>query len=173
MTPEASASLIGEISRRGLQLSTANTLAPAALTANNHRKAPWRPKVAGRIGFWFGPVSGALVVADSLRRIGHRKKARNVLLLGLGLAALEMTVVFLVPDVVGRLIGLGAEIAFLLIFPPLMEGEFNGWQAENKDVSPANGWKAIGWGAVGVALLLAIATVVFFVLSAVFPGIGE
>jgi len=40
-------------------------------------KAPWRPKVAGRIAFFFGPVAGALVVAISLRRMGVPTKRQE------------------------------------------------------------------------------------------------
>ena len=52
-------------------------------------KAPWRPKVAGRIAFFFGPVAGALIVVASLRRMGHPQSAKKVLLLALGIAAAE------------------------------------------------------------------------------------
>lgn len=40
-------------------------------------KAPWRPKIAGRIAFFFGPVAGALVVVISLRRMGYPQKRQE------------------------------------------------------------------------------------------------
>src|SRR6185437_15006145 len=46
-------------------------------------KAPWRPKVAGIIAFFFGPMAGALVVVSSLRRMGHQDRAKRVMLLAL------------------------------------------------------------------------------------------
>jgi len=76
-------------------------------------KAPWRPKVAGRIAFFFGPVAGALVVVVSLRRMGHPQSAKKVLLLALGMAAAEAVIIFFIPDALARLVGFGAEIAFL------------------------------------------------------------
>jgi hypothetical protein len=122
--------------------------------------APWRPKVAGRIAFFFGPVAGALVVVISLRRMGHPQSAKKVLLLALGMAAAEAVIIFFIPDALSRLVGFGAEIAFLLIFPVFMENEFSEWQAAHPSTIPSNGWKAIGWGLVGTAVLV----VIFFIM---------
>jgi hypothetical protein len=60
-------------------------------------KPPWRPKVAGRIAFFFGPVAGALVVASSLRRMGYQQRAKKVMLLALGAAAVEAAILFSFP----------------------------------------------------------------------------
>ncbi|MFL6439830.1 MAG: hypothetical protein ACJ71Q_19815 [Terriglobales bacterium] len=133
-------------------------------------KPPWRPKVAGRIAFFFGPIAGALVVVISLRRMGHKESTRKLLLLAIAFAAVESAILFFVPDAVSRLVGFGAEIAFILFFPVLMEKEFAEWAATHAGVSPANGWKAVGWGLVGVVLFLAVLFLVFIGLSLVLPG---
>jgi hypothetical protein len=133
-------------------------------------KAPWRPKVAGRIAFFFGPVAGALVVVVSLRRMGHLQSAKKVLLLALGMAAAEGVIIFFIPDALARLVGFGAEIAFLLIFPAFMEKEFSEWQGTHPSAMPSNGWKAIGWGMVGTAVLIVIFFLMFVGLSALSPA---
>ena len=133
-------------------------------------KAPWRPKIAGRIAFFFGPIAGALVVIISLRRMGYQERARKVMLLALGLAVADATILFFVPDAFSRLVGLAAEIGFRLIFPAFMEKEFAEWEATHASVMPCNGWKAIGWGLVGMVLFLLIVFVVFLGLSVLFPG---
>ena len=133
-------------------------------------KAPWRPKIAGRIAFFFGPIAGALVVIISLRRMGYQERARKVMLLALGLAVADATILFFVPDAFSRLVGLAAEIGFRLIFPAFMEKEFAEWEATHASVKPFNGWKAIGWGLVGMVLFLLIVFVVFLGLSVLFPG---
>jgi len=74
-------------------------------------KAPWRPKVAGRIAFFFGPVAGALVVAISLRRMGYQQNAKKVVLLALGAAAAEAAILIFIPDVLSRPVGFGAELS--------------------------------------------------------------
>jgi len=133
-------------------------------------KAPWRPKAAGRAAFFFGPVAGALVVAVSLRRMGYRQSAKKVMFLALGAAAAEATILFFIPAVLSRLVGFGAEIAFLLIFPAFMEKEFSEWQATYPSAKPSNGWNTIGWGLVGSVVFLVIAFVVFVVLAALFQA---
>ena len=133
--------------------------------ASQLSQPPWRPKVAGRIAFWFGPIAGALIVIISLRRMGHRERARKVLFLALGLATAEAVILFFVPDAIGRFVGLGAEIAFRVIFPPYMEKEFDEWEATHASVNPANGWRAVAWGLPGVILFLALIFLVLFVLA--------
>ena len=99
-------------------------------------KAPWRPKVAGRIAFFFGPVAGALVVVISLRRMGHSQSAKKVLLLALGMTAAMAVIIFFTPDALSRPVGIAAEIAFLLIFPVFMEYAFSEWQAAHPSAIP-------------------------------------
>jgi hypothetical protein len=133
-------------------------------------KAPWRPKVAGRIAFFFGPVAGALIVAISLRRMGYQQTAKRVMLLALGTAAVLAVILFFIPDALSRLVGFGAEIAFLLIFPVFMENDFNEWQAAHPTATPSNGWNSIGWGFVGIAMFVVILFLVFIGLSALLPA---
>jgi len=140
------------------------TIGPQEPSATS--KAPWRPKVAGRVAFFFGPVAGALVVVVSLRRMGHPQSAKKVLLLALGMVAAEAVIIFFIPDALARLVGFGAEIAFLLIFPVFMENEFSEWQGAHPSAMPSNGWKAIGWGLVGTAVLVLIFFIMFIGLSA-------
>lgn len=132
-------------------------------------RSPWRPKAAGSIAFFFGPVAGALVVAISLRRMGYQQRARKVILLALALAAVEIAILFFTPDALSRLVGIGAEIGFLLIFPAFMEKEFREWQDANPAARPSSGWNAIGWGLVGIVLFLVIAFLVFLGLSLLPP----
>lgn len=131
---------------------------------------PWRPKAAGRIAFFFGPVGGALVVAISLRRMGYEQIAKKVMILALGVTAAEIGILLLIPEFLSRFVALGAHVVFLLIFPVLMEKEFSQWQATHPNAMPSNGWKAIGWGLVGVVLLFVIAFLVFLGLSALLPS---
>jgi hypothetical protein len=133
-------------------------------------KAPWRPKVAGRIAFFFGPIAGALIVAISLRRMGYQQAAKKVMLLAVGAAAAEAAILFFIPESLSRLVGFGAEIAFLLVFPVFMENEFNEWQASRPSAAPSKGWNSIGWGFVGTAMFIVISLFVFFGLSALLPA---
>jgi FtsH-binding integral membrane protein len=132
-------------------------------------KAPWRPKAAGSIAFFFGPVAGALVVAISLRRMGYQQRARKVMFLALGAAAVEAAILFCIPEVLARLVGFAAEIAFLLVFPVYMEGAFSEWQATDPSARPSSGWSAIGWGLVGTVVFLLIIFLVFVGLSPLLP----
>ena len=131
-------------------------------------KPPWRPKVAGRIAFFFGPVAGAQVAAISLRRMGYREKAGKALRLAFAIAAAEGVVLFFLPDALTRLVGLIGEIVFLLTFPKLMENEFEDWQGANPDVSPSSGWNAIGWGILGILVFFVVAVAAMTVLAIVF-----
>ncbi|MGB7622631.1 MAG: hypothetical protein WBN92_09810, partial [Terriglobia bacterium] len=72
-------------------------------------KPPFRPKVAGRIAFFFSPIAGALVSVISLRRMGHPLKARRIFLWTLLAAVILAVVIILTPDIFGRVIGLAAE----------------------------------------------------------------
>jgi hypothetical protein len=185
LSPEASAYLMGEVTRRGLQThDMTGPVAPPAVVSGNDpiaveinlpskaSKAPWRPKTSGRIAFWFGPVGGALVVAVSLRRMGHTQRARKVLILALVVAIAEVLILSFVPERVGGLLGLAGHIFFLLFFPPLMEGEFGAWQAANQGTDPAPGWKAIGWGLVGAFAMFVVGMIMYVVLPSLIPG-GE
>lgn len=102
--------------------------------------------------------------------MGHEERARKVISLALAMAAVEAAILFFVPDGLSRLVGIGGEIAFRLIFPVFMEKEFVEWQATHADVRPSNGWRAIAWGLPGVVLFFVMLFVVFFGLYLVLPG---
>lgn len=188
LTSEAQAHLTRELGERGIsaeQISSfreeelgsmgtpgqAQNLAPQIAPPPSEMSiAPWRPKAAGRIAFFFGPVSGALVVAISLRRMGYEQIAKKVMFLALGVTTAEVAILMFVPEFLSRFVGLGAHVAFLLIFPVLMEKEFSQWQATHPNVMPSNGWNAIGWGLVGAVLFFVIAFLVFVGLSAQLPS---
>jgi len=183
LTPEASTSLSRELARRGIDAKRPRTIEEEPLTAGpagspytigpplpaEEGKPPWRPKVAGRVAFFFGPVAGALVVAISLRRMRDQQAARKVMLLALGLAAGEAAILFFIPPALGRLVGLCAEIAFFLIFPVFMERQFKEWEAIHPNSAPASGWMSIGWGIVGSLMFLVTAVVIFVAIAAVLP----
>lgn len=133
-------------------------------------KAPWRPRAAGTVAFFFGPMAGALVVAISLRRMGYRPAAKKVMLIAVALAAGEAAILFIIPEIVSRLVGFGAEIAFVLIFPAFMEKQFNEWQATHPSVPPSSGWSAIGWGVLGIVLFLAIVFLMFITFQSMTPA---
>ena len=69
-----------------------------------------------------------------------------------------------IPDAVSGLVGIAGEIAFLLIFPVFMQGEFIQWQAAHPDLRPSSGWNAIGWGLLGTVLFVVIVFLVALLL---------
>jgi hypothetical protein len=134
-------------------------------------KPPFRPQVAGRIAFFLSPIAGALVSVISLRRMGYPLRAKRIFLWTLAAAAVLAAVIVLTPAIFGRLIGLGTDIAFYLIFPPLQEKEFAEWHAAHPDMQPSNGWKALGWGFAGTLLFLVVFFLVAIPLTLVFPSL--
>ena len=133
-------------------------------------KVPWRPKVAGRIAFFFGPIAGAFVSSISLRRMGFPEKAKKVRLLTLGGSVALMTIFFFIPDAWMRVLGFGLEAAFFAIFPLIQDKEFEAWEAANQDRSPANGWTAIGYGFLGLLLYILLAVLWFVILGWILPS---
>jgi hypothetical protein len=133
-------------------------------------KPPYGPKVAGRMAFFFGPIAGALVTVVNLRRTGHPVKAKRIFLWTLLATAVLGAILILLPDLLGRLAGLAAEIAFYCVYPPLQENEFNEWQAEHPEVPPSNGWKALGWGLLGIVLFLLVCFLVSLPIALIFPN---
>jgi len=132
-------------------------------------KPPWRPNIAGRIAFFFGPLAGALIVITSLRRMGHSQGARKVMLLAVVATIVESALLLYIPDAFGRIVGFAAEVLFYLFFPPLMTKEFNDWQAAHPEIASASGWRAIGLGIIGIALFIVIFIVVTIAVSMAFP----
>jgi hypothetical protein len=134
-------------------------------------RAPYRPKVAGKIAFFFGPVAGELVSVVNLRRFGYPLKARRVLRWTLLGAAALIIVFILIPDILGQVVGLGAELAFYKIYPRLQGKEFDEWQSAHPDIEPLSGWRALGWGFAGLALFILIGVVEVVALSLLFPSL--
>jgi hypothetical protein len=95
-------------------------------------KAPWRPKAAGRIAFFFGPIAGAFVSSISLRRMGYPEKAKKVKLLALCGSVALMMIFFFIPEAWSRLLGFGTEAVFFAMFPLIQDKEFAAWGAANK-----------------------------------------
>jgi len=119
-------------------------------------KPPYTPSAAGRIAFFFGPFAGAMVSTISLRRMRHPEKARKAASVASLGAVLLALLLFFTPEAFSRIIGLVAEIAFYVTFKRMQEHEFAEWQAANADVQPSNGWKAVGWGILGLILMVGI-----------------
>jgi len=134
-------------------------------------KAPYRPRVAGKMAFFFGPVAGAIVSVINLRRFGYPVKARRVLLWTLLAAVVLAVVLVLTPDLLGRAIGLAADIAFFKVYASIQEKEFADWQSANPGIEPQNGWKALGWGVAGLVLFIVIIILVELALSMIFPSV--
>jgi hypothetical protein len=129
-------------------------------------KPPFRPKVAGRIGFWFSIFAGALVSVISLRRMGHPQKAKKVMWISLLIGTVTAAVLILIPDAFGRLVGLGLEVVWYVVFPKIQDREFDQWVATHNVVAPSNGWKAMGWGFLGLVLFFVIFIAISVLLSA-------
>lgn len=130
---------------------------------------PFEPAVAGRIAFFFGPIAGALVSVISLRRTGHPLRARQVLRWTIAVAAVMSLVLILLPDGLGRLFGFVAEITFYSVYPKLQKDEFAIWQTANPGVEPSNGWKALGWGFLGLLLFFVVGLLILIPLATFFP----
>jgi len=135
-------------------------------------KPPYRPAVAGRMAFFFGPVAGAFVCIVTLRRTGYPLKAKRVLNWTLvGTAALAL-MLLLLPDLAGRVIGFAAEIAFYKIYLGLIEKEFDAWQSANPTVQPLNGWRALGVSFAGSMIFVAILVAEGYLLYLLFPKLA-
>lgn len=106
-----------------------------------------------------------MVSAISLRRMGHSDKAQKVTALALSMALVYALVLFFIPEVWSRIVGLAAEAAFYVTFQRIQEREFADWQAANASLSPSNGWKAIGWGFAGLILFILIFFLIAFLLG--------
>lgn len=134
-------------------------------------KAPFGPKVAGRIAFFFGPIAGALLSVVSLRRMGYPLRSRRILSRTVLAAALLAVVLILIPDVLGRAVGLAAEIASYLIYPRIQEAEFAQWQNAHPGMQPSSGWGALGWGFAGLLLFVVVGFLIILPLMILFPSL--
>jgi hypothetical protein len=146
----------------GTRPATIGPLLPAETA-----KAPWGPKAVGLIALFFGPVAGAWVVAINLRRMGHKQSARKFLPLALVAAAAECAILAIwIPVALNPFVGLGAEFAFLFIFPVFVKKEFSQWQANYPSAAPSSGRSAIGWGLLGAVVFIAIYILAFVAVAA-------
>jgi hypothetical protein len=126
-------------------------------------KPPWRPKVAGYTAFLLSPMAGALVTAASLRRMGNRRKARQVLLYTLLFCfAFLIPFILLIPADAGinKIILIAVEGAGFSVFPSVMRDDFVRWKAANPEKKPRNDWAAAGWGLIGAFIYVAMALLV-------------
>ena len=126
---------------------------------------PFRPAIAGRVAFFFGPMAGALISIISLRRMGYPIKARHVAFWTFLIAIVFAAIILSISEGLGRLIGLGAEIGFYKLYPTFQEREFAEWQTAHPGMETASGWKAVGWGFAGLTMFLLVAIVVGVVMS--------
>lgn len=136
-------------------------------------KPPFEPKVAGRMAFFFGPIAGALVSVVSLRRAGYPLRSGKILRWTILVSAVMAVVLVLLPDALGRLFALAAEITFYSVYPRLQQQEFNEWQGAHSEILPSSGWGAIGWGVLGVTLFFVVAILVIIPLMTCFRRCNE
>jgi hypothetical protein len=87
-----------------------------------------------------------------------------------GAAALA-AVLTLIPSGLGRIVGIVAEVAFYQVYPRLQEREFGVWRTAHPDIQPLKGWRAVGWGLVGLLLFFVVFFVVAFPLALIFPSV--
>jgi len=154
------------LDRAGKHAGTRPATIPPPLPAET-AKAPWGPKAVGLIALFFGPIAGAWVVATSLRRMGQQKSAGKLVPLALIVAAVECAILAIwTPLPLNPFVGLGAEFAFLFIFPAFMKKQFSEWQAAHPGATPSNGWNAIGKGLLGALAFIAIYALAFAAVAA-------
>jgi hypothetical protein len=120
------------------------------------RKPPFGRKTAGWMVFFFGPIAGSLVASISLRRLGHAEKGKKILLFTL-LASVPIAVVLmLTPSALSRFVGIGIEAGAFAIFSKIQDREFAEWQSAHPELTPTSGWKALGWGLLGLIMFVVI-----------------
>ncbi len=78
-------------------------------------------------------------------------------------ATVVATILILIPVAPGHLVGLALEGVWYFVFSKIQDQEFGQWEATHNGVMPSSGWKALGWGFVGLAVFVAI-----IVLMAIF-----
>jgi hypothetical protein len=129
-------------------------------------KPPFRPNVAGTIGFFFSVIAGALVSVISLRRMGHSQKAKKLFSVTMLGAILMATILILEPAAKVRLFVLCLEGVCYFVFPKIQGQEFRQWETTHPDIVPSSGWKALGWGFAGLAAFFIIVVVMGILLDA-------
>jgi hypothetical protein len=141
------------------RMETASTI--ETVLARN--KPPWRPKVAGYVALFLGPIAGAFVVAASFRKMGQPQKAQQTVLY-----TLLLCVAFLIPFLLGipadapikKIILLAVEGAGYSVFPSIIRQDYVNWRASNPGVKPRNDYTSIGWGVLGALTYFAIAVLI-------------
>ncbi|MGH9530773.1 MAG: hypothetical protein ACRD2Q_00160 [Terriglobales bacterium] len=132
------------------------------------QKPPWKPRVAGIVGFVFGPMAGAITSFINLRRLGRRRRASLTLLFtAIGSVLFGAGMYWLPREFaggVGRLVG---HLVSPLLYPYLQANAFEKWEADHPGARSANGWLTIGWGLLGLVafFLLALAGIFPFLMS--------
>jgi len=121
---------------------------------------PWKPAIAGMVGFFLGPMPAALVTYGNLRRLRSAAKGRNVAL-ATAIAFLGLVVLIReYPD--HYLMYIVAHVVCPLLFPFLQKKEFAAWKAAHLE-EPASGWHATKWAVAGLALLFPLLVASLFI----------
>ncbi len=102
--------------------------------------------------------------------MGYQERANRVLWVTACSLVAVAAILFFIPNSLVRIVGIGVEGAFCVAFYLVQDREFREWEATHMGTTPSNGWRALGWGIVGILLFLVIAFAVFMVLAMVFPG---
>jgi hypothetical protein len=126
-------------------------------------KPPWRPKVAGYVALFLGPIAGAFVAAASFRKMGQPQKAQQTVFY-----TLLLCIAFLIPFLLGipadvpikKIILLAVEGAGYSVFPSIIRQDYVKWKASNPGVKPRNDYASIGWGVLGALTYFAIAALI-------------
>lgn len=126
-------------------------------------KPPWRPKVAGYVALFLGPIAGAFVAAASLRSMGQPRKAHKTVLY-----TFLLSVAFLIPFMLAipdgapikKIIVLAVEGAGYSVFPSIIREDYLKWKSSNPEAKPRNDYTSIGWGLLGGLMYLAIAVII-------------
>jgi len=114
-----------------------------AVERTSDTRRPWRPRVAGLVGLFFGPLAAAFVTFINLRRMARPREAGWVL--GLTLVAVPLV------GLLNHLLGFG-----LLGLFPLSAALYPRFQRD-EDVAArryAPAWKAALWGPPGLLALV-------------------
>ena len=128
---------------------------PHRLPWDRSTRKPWKPKVSGFIGFFFGPVAAALVTFSSLRALGDSRRANWILGLTLtSAAALGSLAYWMSEEAFDSIAWIFGNLLSPFLYPPLQRIAFDDWRARNPAAKPREGWRAIGLGLVGTFLLL-------------------
>ena len=126
-------------------------------------RPPWRPKVAGYVALFLGPIAGALVAAASFRSMGQPRKAHQTMFYTFLLCiALLVPFVLAIPAgaPIKKIIVLAIEGAGYSVFPSIIREDYMKWKASNPGVKPRNDYTSIGWGVLGALIYITIASLI-------------